>query len=336
MEFSNELFQKNGFKRFIVLTVLAIFLYVIRNLLDLFLLTFIFTYLMYRTQNYLSSHIKKVVRVHQKIIVVCLYLILASSLVLLLYAYVPLLVVQSRQVLKQILFVYKHPPNNPLINYLIVNLKQLDLVGYVDKGFDFLIKSFTSLSRWSFNIFVSLILSLYFLLDKNRIIQFTTGFETSNIGGYYEEIKNLGIKFMRSFGQVIEAQILIALANSFLSVIALWLMGFPQVLGLGIMIFMLGLIPVAGVIISVVPLCMIAYNIGGLLHVAYVLIMIAVLHTLESYILNPRLMSARTKLPVFYTFLVLIVSEHFLGIWGLIVGIPIFMFLLDVLEVSSG
>lgn len=336
MEFSNELFQKNGFKRFIVLTVLAIFLYVIRNLLDLFLLTFIFTYLMYRTQNYLSSHIKKVVRVHQKIIVVCLYLILASSLVLLLYAYVPLLVVQSRQVLKQILFVYKHPPNNPLINYLIVNLKQLDLVGYVDKGFDFLIKSFTSLSRWSFNIFVSLILSLYFLLDKNRIIQFTTGFETSNIGGYYEEIKNLGIKFMRSFGQVIEAQILIALANSFLSVIALWLMGFPQVLGLGIMIFMLGLIPVAGVIISVVPLCMIAYNIGGLLHVAYVLIMIAVLHTLESYILNPRLMSARTKLPVFYTFLVLIVSEHFLGIWGLIVGIPIFIFLLDVLEVSSG
>ena len=45
-------------------------------------------------------------------------------------------------------------------------------------------------------------------------------------------------------------------------------------------------------------------------------------------------MSSRTKLPIFYTFVILLVSEKFLGVWGLIVGIPIFNFFLEILEVK--
>ena len=33
--------------------------------------------------------------------------------------------------------------------------------------------------------------------------------------------------------------------------------------------------------------------------------------------------------------MILIFSEHFLGIWGLIIGIPIFIFLLDVLDINN-
>ena len=102
-----------------------------------------------------------------------------------------------------------------------------------------------------------------------------------------------------------------------------------------ILIFILGLIPVAGVIISLIPLSIIAYNLGGFTYIIYVLILIIVLHTLEAYVLNPKLMSHNTKLPIFVTFLVLIVSEHLFGAWGLIVGIPIAMFLLDIFEVQT-
>ncbi|WP_278342584.1 AI-2E family transporter, partial [Parageobacillus thermoglucosidasius] len=99
--------------------------------------------------------------------------------------------------------------------------------------------------------------------------------------------------------------------------------------------FFLGLIPVAGVIISLFPLCFIAYSIGGIMKVVYILIMIAVIHALEAYVLNPKLMSSKTNLPVFYTFIVLIFSEHFFGVWGLILGIPVFVFILDVLGVKT-
>ena len=142
-----------------------------------------------------------------------------------------------------------------------------------------------------------------------------------------------GRKFLSSFGKVIEVQIVIATINGILSTIGLWIIGFPHLLGFGMMVMLLGLIPVAGVIISLVPLSIVAFNNGGLVQVVYVLIMIALLHAFEAYILNPKLMSSKTKLPIFYTLSILIVSEHIAGVLGLIVGIPVFMFILDVIEV---
>ncbi|SII04319.1 Domain of uncharacterised function DUF20 [Mycobacteroides abscessus subsp. abscessus] len=63
--------------------------------------------------------------------------------------------------------------------------------------------------------------------------------------------------------------------------------------------------------------------------------MIAAIHVLEAYVLNPKFMSSRTQLPVFFTFVVLLVAERLFGTWGLIVGIPIFTFFLDVLGVKK-
>lgn len=83
--------------------------------------------------------------------------------------------------------------------------------------------------------------------------------------------------------KVIEAQFLIAVVNCILTVIALIVLGFPQLLVLAVMIFLLGLIPVAGVIISLFPLCIIAYNVGGVMYVVYILVFITVIHALESY-----------------------------------------------------
>lgn len=135
---------------------------------------------------------------------------------------------------------------------------------------------------------------------------------------------------------MIEVQFLIALVNSILSTIFLWIFGFPNLFALAIMIFLLGLVPVMGVIVSLVPLCAIAFKIGGVVKIIYVLVMVAVVHAVETYFLNPKFMSNKTHLPIFYTFMILLVSEHFLGVWGLIVGVPIFMFLLDIMEVPVG
>ncbi len=63
--------------------------------------------------------------------------------------------------------------------------------------------------------------------------------------------------------------------------------------------------------------------------------MILAVHTLEAYVLNPKFMSSRTNLPIFYTFVVLLVAEHFFGTWGLICGVPIFTFFLDITGVQT-
>ncbi len=202
-------------------------------------------------------------------------------------------------------------------------------------GITFVMKYFTDFSQFALQLLLAILLSLFFLLEKPRLVTFTKKFQDSKLGAFYNEIEFFGEKFARSFGKVIEAQFIIAIVNTALSVIALSFMGFPQLFGLAIMIFFLGLIPVAGVIISLIPLSLIAYSIGGLIQVVYVLIMVMIIHGIEAYILNPKLMSSKTDLPIFYTFIVLIFSEHFFGVWGLIIGIPIFVFLLDVLEVTN-
>ena len=134
---------------------------------------------------------------------------------------------------------------------------------------------------------------------------------------------------------MIEVQLLIALFNTALTMIGLWILGFPYLIALTIMVFLLSLIPVAGVIISFIPIGIIGYQIGGLPMVLWAIGIILFIHAVETYFLNPRLYAHKTKLPMFYTFIILIFSQHYMGIWGLIIGIPIFMFLMDVLDVEK-
>ncbi|MBU3074857.1 AI-2E family transporter [Clostridium estertheticum] len=51
---------------------------------------------------------------------------------------------------------------------------------------------------------------------------------------------------------------MIATTNTILSVIGLIIMGFPRIFALAFMIFILSIVPVAGVFISLIPLCLIA------------------------------------------------------------------------------
>jgi predicted PurR-regulated permease PerM len=176
---------------------------------------------------------------------------------------------------------------------------------------------------------------MFFMIQKGRIHAFMNGFRTSKISWLYEELRYFGIKFTNTFGKVLQTQILISFINCLFSMVMLWIMRFPSILALGVMIFLLGIVPVAGVFISLVPLSIIAYSVGGWNYILYVLIMIAILHVLESYVLNPKLMSDKTNLPIFFTFLILTISGHFFGIWGMFVGIPVFVFLLDILDVKT-
>jgi predicted PurR-regulated permease PerM len=288
-----------------------------------------------RLQTFISSHINKVVPVNHKLVVAVLYIALVSALVFGIYKFFPIIVTQVSQLIREISLFYTQPQDNGIIRYIVDTIKKIELTGYLEKGFSILYSSLIDISKWGIQIFLALILSLFFLLEKPRILAFTARFEHSTISAFYKEMAYFGKRFALTFGKVIEVQFLIAIVNCVLSVIALSIMGFPQLFALGLMIFLLGLIPVAGVIISLIPLCIIAFSIGGFIKVLYVIIAIAIIHAIEAYILNPKLMSTKTNLPVFYTFIVLILCEHFFGVWGLITGIPLFIFLLDILDVKE-
>ena len=336
MTFFRELFQIAGFRRVLALLFVVLVLYFARSMLNMLLITFILTYLINRFHNFISRNVDKVVRINRTISILFIYAIIITLLGLAVYNYMPILLTEITDLFNQVISFYSNPPvlpDNPVMNYLVEYMQDIDLSAYIQNGFTFALNTLTDIGEWSLNLFIAIVLSLFFLLEKEKVTNFTVRFRESRVGGLFKELEYFGRKFVQSFGKVIEVQFLIALVNATLSTIFLWIFGFPNLVALAIMIFLLGLIPVMGVVISLIPLCAIAFKIGGLVKIVYVLVMIAVVHAVETYFLNPKFMSNKTNLPIFYTFLILLVSEHFLGVWGLIVGVPIFIFLLDIVEV---
>ncbi|WP_431833388.1 AI-2E family transporter [Cytobacillus oceanisediminis] len=331
METIKSILNNNGIKRFIIFGIIVLALYLLRSMINLILITFIFSFLMDRLVKLVLSRFK----LNRKLTVITLYMGIIGLLSIGIIKYLPLIVSEISQLFKQVESFYTQKHDNIVITYIVQMLETNEITKYLEQGFAFLLQYFSDISHIAIQVLLSLILSLFFLLEKPKLIEFTLKFKHSKIADFYNEIEYFGSKFVQTFGKVIEAQFVIATVNCILTTLALWIMDFPQLMGLSILIFLLGLIPVAGVIISLVPLCTIAYSLGGFIQVFYIVLVIMVIHAIEAYILNPKLMSSKTDLPVFYTFIVLIFSEHFFGVWGLIVGIPVFVFMLDVLEVKS-
>ena len=337
MEFLKDFFSRTYVRRILIFALIGGVLYLMKDLLSLFLLTFLYIYIVNSIQIFLYKHIKRIFPINRVIIIVLLYTAFLSLFVVSLYIYVPVVVKETIAIFNKISLLYRNALSNHsgnfFVNSIVYIIRNIDLSQYYGSGSRMALSMFKDVGVFSLFTFLASILSMFFMLEKDRILSFLHGFRNSKVSWLYDEMCYFGVKFTNSFGKVIQTQIIISLINTILSAISLWILGFPNLFGLATMIFILGLIPVGGVFISLIPLATIAFNIGGLQKVVYVLILIVILHSLESYILSPKLMSEKTKLPVFFTFLVLIISEHFLGVWGLIIGIPITMFILDVLDI---
>jgi predicted PurR-regulated permease PerM len=327
-------FQEEAVKKFGAVIILILLLFSVRGLINLILLTFLFTYLLYTFQQFLYKKVNLFIPVKSIFITLFMYILLIFGFVFTLVRYIPLLMQQLMVIGREFssFSIDKYTMNlDPKIVSLI---KNINIGKYLKEAGDALINIIPHISEVSIQFFIAFLLSFFFIIERNEIIRFGKKIEASKLSFYYSYYSYFGKNFLNSFGKVLQMQILISLINGCLSVIMLAILGFSEVIGLGFMIFILGLIPVAGVAISFIPLAIIAFKIGGLSKVLAVVIMILVLHALESYVLNPKLMSIRTKLPIFFTFLTLTVAEHYLGIWGLLIGLPLLMFFLDMAGVN--
>ena len=324
-----QLFKRESVVKMLLLLAIALFAYLIRSIFNLILLTFMITYLVNSLQSLLVKQINKVTKVNPTIITIIIYMIMTVTIVLLAVKYIPIAISESIFILDKLEYIKFSKNTKGAMQYLTPMFDQINIASYAKSGIQSIMIFVTNFGKWSANFFMALLLSLIFILEKDSVLKFVHKFKYSKVSVAYSHLSYFGNNFLNSFGKVIQAQIMIAITNTVLSVIGLTIMGFPQLFALAFMIFILSLIPVAGVFISLIPLCLIAFKIGGLVKVVFVLIMIFIIHAIESYILNPKFMSDTTNLPIFFTFVILIVSEHFMGIWGLLLGIPIFMFILD-------
>lgn len=320
-------------RRFVVLALLIWVLYLVRGMLSAILLTFIFTYIVVHWVRFVQRWLPKLPSL---LVVLVTYAVLVAAVYFAVTKYLPLLITQIIKMVNSVLKFYQSQDGSWLIRQLNHYISAKTVTAQVKHGINLAFSTLTSLTKMAVTFLMSFILSFFYTIELKQMYSFSRLFLTSDLFSWlFEDIYFFGKKFVNTFGVVLEAQFFIALCNTALTTICLMFMHMPQILALALMVFVFSLVPVAGVIISLIPLSMVGYSVGGIRDVIYIIIMIIAIHALESYVLNPKFMSSRTELPIFYTFVVLMVSEKLFGTWGLIVGVPIFTFLLDIMGVKS-
>ncbi|MBC7503802.1 AI-2E family transporter [Candidatus Gracilibacteria bacterium] len=179
---------------------------------------------------------------------------------------------------------------------------------------------------------IGLILSYIFVIERAPIVLFLSQIRGGNFAFFYEEYAIIAHKIGNGFGAILKAQSLIAVVNAILTTLGLIAISiihggnlFPFIFTLSLIVLVFGFIPVFGTFISGVPILIIAYGYGGNISLLLAIAMIALVHAIEAYYLNPRIVSSYVHIPVFMIFLILMISEHFFGLVGLLIGVPIFV-----------
>jgi predicted PurR-regulated permease PerM len=167
---------------------------------------------------------------------------------------------------------------------------------------------------------IGLILAVIYLLEEEHLDAFERSLDPKSLFG------TLG----RWLGHLADAvvvtvqlQFIVAACNALMTLPVLLLLGIGHVGPLMLLIFISGLVPVIGNLISGTVLCILAYKAKGWFGVGLFVGLTFFLHKIESYYLNPRLTARHVKLPGFVLIVSLIACEHVLGFVGLFVSFPI-------------
>ncbi len=185
-------------------------------------------------------------------------------------------------------------------------------------------KSAAAIGRGLLSALIGLILAIVYFLDEERIRAFRDSLSGKTLFGtlvrWFEHLAE-------SVSLTVQLQLVVAGCNAVLTLPVLWFIGVPHVPALMVLIFVSGLIPVVGNLISGAVLVVLAYQVKGWGGVGLFVALTFVLHKIESYYLNPRLTARHVALPGFVLILSLLAWEHLLGFAGLFVSFP-FLYLL--------
>src|SRR3954449_1467333 len=122
----NKLMQSRGFKRISIFVLIALLLYAMKSIINLILLTFIFTFLMDR----LVQFIEKKIPLNRRLIVVISYACIVGLLSYCLVMYLPMIVNEITELIKQLTTFYTAKHNNIVLNYLVDRIEEVKISSY--------------------------------------------------------------------------------------------------------------------------------------------------------------------------------------------------------------
>lgn len=349
------IFDFDFFKKILALAILISVIYFLRSFLLFFLAVFLFSYLFGHLWDFIEKKIYNVLFkfdnkftrkisefISFKIIITFLYLLFISVLVFAISNLIPELVQELNRLNEQFPVIWNE------IQSIINQLEQIKTINsdiswtlsniLNEKNYNIFIKLLDNLkSFWSFvlQFLLAIIISYIIILDKKPTIKYLAMIKDSNFNFFYKEYKSIFWKIRKGFGLIFRAQAIIAVVNTILTIAWFYLVWvffgwFSYILTMGIVVFVCSFVPILWMWISAIPLCFIAFAVWWINATILVLWVVIIVHLLEAYILNPKIVSSYLELPISITFIILILSEHFFWIVWFLIWMPLFYILIDI------
>ncbi len=182
-----------------------------------------------------------------------------------------------------------------------------------------------------FTLVLAIIFSFILVMDWQRIAGKMKELEKSRIRTFYIGATPHLHAFADVLGKAFTAQAIIATCNSLLTAVGIWFFQVPNIALIMTVVFLCGFIPILGTFLSSVPILIFGVQIGGFLLVVKLMILIAIVHAFEAYVLNPKITGNVLHVHPILVLILLLIGERFFGIWGMVAGVPIGYYIISVL-----
>lgn len=173
-------------------------------------------------------------------------------------------------------------------------------------------------SRFFLIFGLTLMLAAYTIHTRDRIVAFVASLlRPSSRPSFHALLERMD----RGLAGVIRGQLLICVVNGVLSAIGFAIVGLKYWPVLALVATVLSLIPIFGAIISTIPAVVLGLtqSVGT---AAFVLVWVVGIHQIEANLLNPKIMGDAAKIHPLLVVFSLLVGEHFFGIVGALLAVP--------------
>jgi len=217
---------------------------------------------------------------------------------------------------------------------LMVQLREAinSSVDFVKELVPGIIKFLTTFSIEIVNLFVGFIISIYMLYDKEKFIAQTKKIVCASFSlSFSKKLINFGRNLNETIGNFISGKILDCIIVGCLIFIALSIFSIPYALLISVIIAITNFIPFFGPFIGVVP-CAIILIMVDPMSVIWFVIIDFVVQQIDGNIIGPKIVGRSIGLGAFWVIVGLLISGGIFGIWGMLLGAPVFAVIYNLLS----
>ena len=180
-----------------------------------------------------------------------------------------------------------------------------------------------SIGSGAFNFLIGIILAFYFLIGKKKLVELLTEFFFLAIPSkYYENCKNVWIKFNSIFSRFIICELVDALIVGIVNGTFMCIMHMPYAVFCSVVVALTNLAPTFGPFVGAFICAVILLLVKPEFVIPFLVFTLA-LQLIDGYVIKPRLFGSALKVPAFLILVFLVVGGKLWGVPGVLLAIPL-------------